>query len=332
MSRKAKVESQELQPIQADAPAINRWWIYQKERFPIFGHGPLIAAFSFSAVSFSYLLRDGKGLPSAASLVVAFITAFLCFLQLRIADEFKDFEEDSRFRPYRPVPRGLVSLRELGLAGIAGALIQLALALWLAPPKISRNISFGLPVLLLVLWLYLALMSKEFFIRDWIKARPFTYMWTHMLILPQIDFYATACDWMGAGVPAPSGLFWFLIVSFFNGIVIEIGRKLRAPTDEETGVETYTFLWGRSKAVLAWLAALALTAFCAWQAARQIHFVVPVLSLLGVLLIVAAFIAWRFLREPVTQRAKPFELFSGIWTLLMYLSLGAVPLLSRAWK
>ena len=46
MSRKTKVESQELQPIQADAPAINRWWIYQKERFPIFGHGPLIAAFS----------------------------------------------------------------------------------------------------------------------------------------------------------------------------------------------------------------------------------------------------------------------------------------------
>ena len=34
-------------------------------------------------------------------------------LQLRLADEFKDFEEDSRYRPYRPVPRGLVSLRDL---------------------------------------------------------------------------------------------------------------------------------------------------------------------------------------------------------------------------
>jgi len=29
----------------------NRWWIYQEERFPIFGHGPLILAFSLSAMS-----------------------------------------------------------------------------------------------------------------------------------------------------------------------------------------------------------------------------------------------------------------------------------------
>jgi hypothetical protein len=40
----------------------------------------------------------------------------------------------------------------------------------------------------------------------------------------------------------------------------------------------------------------------------------------------------RFLRRPVTARAKAVELTAGIWTLLMYLSLGAVPLLARlAW-
>ena len=57
---------------------------------------------------------------------MAFATAFLFFLQLRIADEFKDFEEDSRYRPYRPVPRGLVRLRELGWLGAAAACLQLA--------------------------------------------------------------------------------------------------------------------------------------------------------------------------------------------------------------
>ena len=35
--------------------------------------------------------------PSAAALGVAFVTSLLFFLQLRIADEFKDFEEDARF-------------------------------------------------------------------------------------------------------------------------------------------------------------------------------------------------------------------------------------------
>lgn len=88
-----------------------RWWVYQRERFPVFAHGALIAAFSASAVCYSALVR-GADRVALGSLAVAFGTAFLFFLQLRIADEFKDFAEDARFRPYRPVPRGLVTLRE----------------------------------------------------------------------------------------------------------------------------------------------------------------------------------------------------------------------------
>src|SRR5438128_2976295 len=133
---------------------LKRWWVYQRERFPILAHGLLIAAFSFSAVCFSALLRGQVVLPSATTVTVAFGTAFLFFLQLRIADEFKDFEEDSRYRPYRAVPRGLVSLRELGILGAAAALVQLLLGLALDP---------SLLMLLAVAWVYLALMSKEFF-------------------------------------------------------------------------------------------------------------------------------------------------------------------------
>ncbi len=117
------------------------------------------------------------------------------FLQLRIADEFKDFEEDSRFRPYRPVPRGLVKLRELGWLFVLGAGVQLALALWLAP---------RMALLLLLPWGYLAGMSKEFGCRDWLKARPVTYLWTHMLIMPLVDFYATGCDWLASGASPPA--------------------------------------------------------------------------------------------------------------------------------
>jgi len=92
----------------------NRWQLYQRERFPILTYAPLIAAFSFSAVSVSAFLR-GQGVPAEArGFLVAFISVFLFFLQLRIADEFKDHEDDARFRPYRPVPRGLVTLPELG--------------------------------------------------------------------------------------------------------------------------------------------------------------------------------------------------------------------------
>ena len=297
-----------------------RWWVYQQERFPIFAHGPLVAAFSFSGVCYSLLLRGQTGTPTVASVVTAFVTALLFFLQLRIADEFKDFEEDNRCRPYRAVPRGLVRLSELGIVGVAAGLVQLALAVWLQPAMI---------LLLLPVWLYLALMCREFFVRRWLKAHPFTYMWTHMMIMPLIDLYVTSCDWRGASAKPPEGLLWFLLVSFFNGIAIEIGRKIRAPEDEEPGVETYTVLWGRNGAVFAWLTALCLTAVFAGLAAARIHFLVPAFGLLATLLTIAALLPARFLNDPVTRNAKAFELFSGIWTLLMYLSLGAVPWLLK---
>ena len=53
----------------------NRWWIYQRERFPILAHGVLITVFSSSAVSYSRLLRGQEGLPGFASMVTAVIVA-----------------------------------------------------------------------------------------------------------------------------------------------------------------------------------------------------------------------------------------------------------------
>lgn len=300
---------------------MQRWWIYQRERFPLAAHGPLIAAFSFSAVSYSALLRDQT--PRFASALVAFLTSLIFFALLRIADEWKDFEDDSRYRPYRPVPRGLVTLKELAGIGVAGAVIQLSVAFWFQPRLL-------LP--LVVVWCYLALMSREFFVPTWLKARPFTYLWTHMLIMPLIDFYATACDWMRTLREPPHELSWFLLISFFNGVVIETGRKIRAPQDEEEGVETYSKVWGLPVAVGAWLTALLLTAAFAVIAAYHINFLVPVLSLLGALLTAAVLIARRFLRQPVSANAKKIELLSGIWTLMMYLMIGALPLLLRALK
>lgn len=295
---------------------MKRWWVYQRERFPLLAHGPLIAAFSASAVSYSALLRGEATLPAAGTLV-AFTTAFLFFLQLRIADEFKDHEEDLRYRPYRPVPRGLVSLRELGWVGVGAAIVQLALALAIRP---------ALALILVLVWSYLALMSVEFFAPVWLKARPVTYMWSHMLIMPMIDFYATACDWLVRGAELPAGLFWFLLVSFFNGIVIEIGRKTRAPDDEETGVETYSALWGRGGAVRAWLGAMLACAACALMAARAIDFLFPAAAVLVALLLAAAWLGLRFVRAAVPGAGRRLELLSGVWTLSMYLIVGVVPL------
>ncbi len=306
----------------APLSSLSKWWVYQRERFPIFGHGLPVAAFSFSAVCFSRLLRGGDDWPRWESAVVAFLTSFLFFFQLRIADEFKDFEEDSRYRPYRPVPRGLVTLRELAWVWVGTAILQLALALWLDPP---------LTFLLAGVWLYLVLMSKEFFAAAWLKRRAVIYMLSHMAIVPLIDFYATACDWWPAQGKPPEGLFWFVVVSYFNGLVIEIGRKIRAPADEEEGVTTYSYAWGRRTAVFVWLGVMATAAACAVGAMMVIDFALPVAVGLGTMFAIAVLVAVRFLRSPEPGRGKRIELLSGLWTIGLYLSIGVIPLAWRLW-
>jgi 4-hydroxybenzoate polyprenyltransferase and related prenyltransferases len=304
----------------AGALSVSRWWVYQRERFPVLAHGPLIAAFSYCAVSYSSLVRGYSAPPAASSAVVAFASALLFFLQLRISDEFKDYDEDCRYRPYRPVPRGLVSLRELGIVALVAGAIQLALAVWL---------SSALAILLVCIWLFVGLMRCDFFVPNWLKARPAVVIGTHMLIVPLVDFYATACDWLPAGRGVPAGLFWFLLLSYTNGTVLELGRKIRAPEDEEPGVDTYSALWGRLTAVRIWLVALGVAAVVSWRTADRIGVGLPVLSLVGLLLAAAAAIGGRFLRRPSGRGARCIEAFSGIWTLVLYLSLGAIPRLLR---
>jgi 4-hydroxybenzoate polyprenyltransferase len=301
---------------------MTRWWVYQRERFPVLAHGPLVAAFSLSAVSFSRLLRGQTTLPGATATVVAFVTCLLFFLQLRIADEFKDFEEDSKYRPYRAVPRGLVSLPELGVLGAITAAIQALLAIWLDP---------SLLILLAVAWAYLALMSKEFFVGDWLKRHHGLYLVSHMMIMPLVDLYATACDWWADGASAPPGLIWFLIVSYFNGVNIEVGRKIRAPKGEEHGVNTYSAVWGLRPAVLIWLGDLVVTAACAAWAAHLIGWLEPTAVALALLLLTAATIAASFVRQPTKGGSKAIEATAGVWTLVMYLALGATPLAWRWW-
>jgi 4-hydroxybenzoate polyprenyltransferase len=296
--------------------AWSRFWIYQKERFPLAAHVPLILAFSFCAASISSRLRAQQW-PEERSVLVAFISCLIFFLQLRIADEFKDAEEDARFRPYRPVPRGLVKLKELGILFVLGALLQIGLAFfWDA----------RLIIILLITWGYLAAMSFEFGARKWLKAHPITYLWTHMLIMPLIDLYASAADWIPAGLTfPPDGLIFFLAASLFNGVVIEIGRKIRVVSQEEKGVETYSSLWGCRKAAVVWWIMIVMTALFGCLSAYKAGAFFEVTLPLAIGAAVLGLFVLFFLHRQSERGAKMFEVAAAIWTLLLYLSLGILP-------
>ncbi len=303
-------------PVSASPGGLGRWWIYQRERFPVVAHGPLIAAFSGCAVSYSMMLRGATGAPDWRACLVAFSVSLIFFFHLRVADEFKDAEEDARFRPYRPVPRGLVTLRELGAIAGVGALAQLALTAWWNMPLLGW---------LAVAWAYFCLMSREFWIGEWLRAHPMIYLLSHLFIMPLVDFYAAACDWEHATGTMPSGLWWFVAASYFNGMVLEVGRKLRSPSDEETGVQTYTAQWGRSRAVALWFFALLAAGGCGVMAAARLGAGSAFAVVAGAVLLACLAAGVRFLRHAPAGRGRTLETLSGIWTLSLYAGLGILP-------
>jgi len=297
-----------------------RFWTYQHERFPLLSHGALIAVFSASAMAYSAWAR-GAAFPPAWLLLAGFVSSLLFFLQLRIADEWKDAAEDAAFRPYRPVPRGLVSLRELAWIGVAGGIVQLVIALAISPHVLP---------LLVAVWAFFGLMSREFFIGAWLRKHSIVYMTSHMLIMPLIDAYVSSFDWQVAGVHPPVQLWLFLGVTFCNGMVLEIGRKIRAPRDEEPGVETYSAIWGRARAAYSWLAAIAVTVALAILAGFAVHATLPIFIAAASAASAAGALAWLFLRNPITRMARSIEALSGAWTLALYGSLGIAPFILRS--
>lgn len=291
---------------------MSRWWTYQAERFPLFKNGLLVAAFSACAVLFTSMLTGTEAGLAWPQFLAAFVVCLLFFLQLRLADEFKDAEEDARYRPERPVPRGLVKLRELAWVFAGAAALQFLAAWWLHPKLLW---------VLFPAWAYLAGMSVEFGARDWLKARPVTYLWTHMLIMPVVDFFATACHWLPVtGSPPPLG--WFLAASFANGLVIEIGRKLRVPESEQEGVPTYSKLWGTRKAVLVWLGCVLAALICGTAAAAQTGHLTLAAMVFSLWFIAVDLVALRFLHAPTVEGSRHFETLAGVGTLVLYLTLG----------
>lgn len=303
-----------------NASFLSRFYRYQKERFPILGHGLLVASFSFSAIAYSRLCRGAEGFVSWSAFGVAILTTITLFLLVRIFDEFKDAEDDAQYRRELPVPRGLIRLKELAILGVILAVIQIAVNAWYFPKLL---IMYGVVVV------YLSLMGKEFFIAKWLKKHQFWYVTSHMFIIPLIDMYASGIDWMIAGVEPPKGLLFFFIVSYLNGIVLEVGRKIRTPEREAEGVLTYSSMIGLNKAIFLWVGILLLTLAAAVTAAWFAGHGSMEFIILGALFLTCLLPAILVLGKPTHKRTKSIEIASALWTIGMYLSLGGIPMLQQ---
>lgn len=301
-----------------EAPYLRRFYIYQKERFPILMNLIAVAAFTFSAISFSRICRGADGFVAWDTYLIGCFATFTLFLLVRIFDEFKDKEDDAKYRKYLPVPRGLVTLKELRNIGIVVGVLQIA----------SITI-FQLPMLILYLIViaYLCLMGVEFFVPEFLKKRQILYITSHMVIIPLLDIYSSGLDWLLEGAAPHFGLVFFFAVSFMNGIVVEFGRKLKAPEDEEEGVVSYTKMWGTKQATYIWMGSVAVTLGLATIAASYAHYGLPVFIVLLIIALLTIIPGILFIRQPQEKWAKGVKATSGIWTICMYLTLGGIPMI-----
>jgi hypothetical protein len=62
------------------------------------------------------------------------------------------------------------------------------------------------------------------------------------------------------------------VISFLNGMIIELGRKTWAPSMERPGVESYSSVWGLPLALSLWGLALVASMVCALTIAYKIDF------------------------------------------------------------
>jgi len=332
---------------------IKNFKIYLNERFPLGKNSFFVLIFTLSGYIYAGLLYNSKIIKSILSkevnrvplfwgkeidkvpiiwykLFPLFIIIFMFFFQLRITDEFKDYEEDLKYRPYRPVQRGIISLKALGKIGIATIIIQIILA---------HVINSKLIYFMLLVWIYMFLMTKEFFIKNWLTERILIYALSHVVIM----IFITLVILKGTGYILEShfletlylsleryeknifiGLIPLFALNYLNGIVLEIGRKTRKANEEEYGVQTYSKLWGRKKAVFILCILYAIEYILVLLGLSNMYkeFFMTGTLILTITLVISIYFMIKFLKKDLTGKIP--ENISGIWILISSMNMGLI--------
>lgn len=212
--------------------ALSKLPAYVVERFPPVAYGLLVGLFFGSSVLVAHALGGGEWTGWAGAAVVLAV-----FFHLRVFDEHKDFDSDVAAYPERVLSRGDVTLKDLKIAGGVAIATEIGVA-GLLGPKVA--IAWG------ATFVFTLLMAKEFFVGEWLSKRLVLYAITHNPVVAGLAVVGWACT---DAAWHPAFLAYVAMVSL-GSLGFEVGRKFRMPGEEIPGVDSYTSVLGRKKALL----------------------------------------------------------------------------------
>jgi 4-hydroxybenzoate polyprenyltransferase len=290
-------------------PALRLWL---RERFPA-RNAIFFAVFHVTALLVARSTATSGVVALGWRDLAGFAGLWSFFLTLRVADEHKDFAADAVAHPARVLQRGLVTLRDLKVVGVLAVGAQLSISVWMdgGVGPVTRC--------WIATMVWSALMTREFFVRDWLRSRLVTYAVSHMLVMPFAAFWvATMATPRAVASPA---VWAFAALSFLAGLAFEIGRKIRPPELEHPLADSYTQALGIPAAsvllfgvvIAASLAAVALTVLIADAAGAG------VMTALGAAVLLAGSALASFQRRPTAAAARRSETAVGIAALATHL-------------
>lgn len=211
---------------------MKKWMTYLNERSPLpalsflsagIGLSPMLATNQINWWLFTFCLVINN----------------LIFIQMRLGDELKDYENDKIINPTRPLPRGLLTPGEVlkALKGLFAGLVVTGL--------IVAYYSLPAGLALVMTTVFAWLMFKEFYIGQSLSKSPMLYALSHQVIVfPLFGWFALL---LKSELLTNTMFLAWLLANFGASFTFEICRKLNPEAHKLAN--TYAHYYGRPKTV-----------------------------------------------------------------------------------
>lgn len=290
----------------AQSPMAKRLLAYTNERFPLV---PILIFVFLLTSGYAHFFANWFGQNfqwSEPKLWLTMFAVFLFMLQLRMADEIKDFDKDSKAYPDRILSRGIIPLSLVRYTLFSTVALELI---------ISASMGTTHLIWMVVLQVWGNLMALEFFNKDFLDEQVAINLTLHQLILPPLAIYSAlpflneTHSFMDVKL-IPALIFMTLLYTIY-----ELARKTWSADRENDYADSYTRFWGIDGAVFTQIAMTSVIMILMETMKFDFPIIYRVLAYVFAALYALTLVLFH--SNPLRKRSKMVELGGSIFLLGM---------------